>query len=97
MQTLLMNSANISPTVAKSIKSLKGSDKAAHAAVGEYVQRYMSNRGLVASFPRLGVGCMADLAGWPVFNADQSFGSIAHFSTREKAQASVVAWDQATR
>ena len=92
-----MNSANITSTVAKQIKRFSVADKAAHAAVGSYVERFMANRGLVARFPRLGIGTMATLGGWPVFNADESAGSIAIFSTRDAANASVVAWDQASR
>lgn len=86
----------MTPTIAKAVKRFNGPDKAAHEAVGAYVQRYVANRGLVASFPRLVVGMMRELDGWPVRNADGG-ANVAHFTTREAAETSVIAWDQATR
>ncbi len=84
-------------TVAKAVKRFNVSDKAAHEAVGVYVRRYMANRGLVASFPRLAYGSMREIGGWPVFNADESAGSIARFTTADNAHTSVVAWEQIAR
>lgn len=83
-------------TVAKRIAKLTRADKAAHALVLEYAKRYMANRGLVATFPRLCVGMMPELNGWPVRNADGG-SNVAYFSSRDAAEISIVAADQATR
>ncbi len=60
----------------------------AEASVIEYAESYARNRGLKAEFPRLVVGMMAELDGWPVRNADGG-GNIAYFPTREAAEASI--------
>jgi hypothetical protein len=39
--------SDVSRTVAKALRRLKGPYKAAHEDVGAYAQRYMANRGLV--------------------------------------------------
>jgi len=83
-------------TVAKAVKRFTKADKVAHAAVGEYVHRYMRNRGLVAMFPRLSYGFMREFDGHPVYNQDGG-SNIAFFSTPEAAHTSLVAWEQATR
>jgi hypothetical protein len=63
-------------------------DKSATKAVAGYAIRYASNNGLRPVFPRLVVGMMRELLGWPVRNADGG-GNIAHFSTMEAADASI--------
>lgn len=83
-------------TIAKAVRRFDKYDKAAHQAVGEYVRRYMANRGLVATFPRLSYGFMKQWEGHPVYNQDGG-GNIAYFSSPEAAHTSIVAWDQATR
>lgn len=82
--------------VAKRLSRLTKSDKAAHALVSDYAARYMANRGLVASFPRLCVGMMPELSGWPVRNADGG-ANVAHFSSYEAARTSLVACEQSLR
>jgi len=86
----------VSPTVAHAVKRFKKPDKAAHEAVGVYVHRYMANRGLTATFPRLVVGMMAELDGWPVRNADGG-PNVSYFTSPENAESSIHAWDQLTR
>lgn len=58
--------------------------------VAEYVTRYAENRGLRPIFPRLVVGMMRELPGWPVRNADGG-PNVAYFSTADAAEASIVA------
>ena len=73
----------MTPTVAKAVKRFRGHDKAAHEAVGAYASRYMANRGLVASFPRLVVGMMAELPAVRVVLRDrQGRGRLLQSVTR---------------
>lgn len=78
------------------VKRITKADKSAAAIVLDYAQRYMANRGLVATFPRLVVGMMPELSGWPVRNADGG-SNIAHFTTYDAAHNAIVAADRATR
>lgn len=65
-------------------------DKSASAAVTAYVTRFATNVGLRPVFPRLVVGMMREMAGWPVRNADGG-GNVAYFSTSDVAEASIAA------
>lgn len=58
------------------------------ALVTAYAVRYATNVGLRAVFPRLCVGMMAELQGWPVRNADGG-ANVAHFTTVEAAEAAI--------
>jgi hypothetical protein len=86
----------LTPTIAKAIKRFNKFDKAAHEKVGEYVHRYMRNRGLVATYPKLSYSFMKVWEGHPVYNQDGG-SDIAFFSSPEAAHTSLVAWEQATR
>lgn len=57
-------------------------DAAAKKLVTEYVERYMANRGLVPTFPRLAVGFERSLLGHPVYNSDGG-SAVAYFSSYE--------------
>lgn len=85
----------VTSTIAKRLKKFPAADKAAHALVSEYVHRYMG-KGLAAVFPRIGTAWERGIHGWAVRNVDTAT-TIAHFTTRENAEISVVACDQATR
>jgi hypothetical protein len=86
----------ITPTVAKQVRQFNAADRAAHLAVDRYVTDYMANRGLIAHFPRLVVGMMRELPGWPVRNADGG-ANVAYFTTHDTARTSIVAHEQARR
>lgn len=53
-----------------------------------YALKYASFRGLKPSFPRLVVGMMRELHGWPVRNADGG-GNVASFDSVEDAEAAI--------
>jgi len=69
-------------------RKMSVADRAALRLVADYVDRYALNRGLKAEFPRLVVGMMKELDGWPVRNADGG-SNIAYFSTYEAADSSL--------
>lgn len=77
-------------------KSTNKADTMATASVVEYATRYATNVGLKPVFPRLVVGMMAELHGWPVRNADGG-ANVAHFSTVEAAEAALVTARRAFR
>jgi hypothetical protein len=60
----------------------------ATAKVVEYAIRYARNKGLKPVFPRLVVGMMRELDGWPVRNADGG-GNIAHFNSANDAETAI--------
>ena len=60
----------------------------ATARVVEYTIRYARNKGLKPTFPRLAVGMMKELEGWPVRNADGG-NNIAHFRTSDDAETAI--------
>jgi hypothetical protein len=74
------------------MKTNKGTAK----AVIEYAIRYASNVGLQPVFPRLVVGMMRELPGWPVRNADGGT-NIAYFETEGSANAAISAARRAFR
>jgi hypothetical protein len=53
--------------------------------VDEYVERFSANRGLQPTYPRLAIGMMPELNGWPVRNADGG-GNIAYFTSYDAAE-----------
>lgn len=70
--------------------------KTQQTAVIRYAADYARNRGLAPAFPRLVVGMMRELNGWPVRNADGG-GNVAHFETADAAEAAISAARRAFR
>ena len=62
-------------------------------AVTEYTIRYAQTRG---AFPRLVVGMMRELAGWPVRDASGG-GNLGHFDTEAAAESAIRAAKAAYR
>ena len=78
---------NDSDSLKKEVTQLR--NRAAAAEVTAYALSYGSNRGLSPAFPRLVVGMMRELSGWPVRNADGG-ANIAYFDTTDAAEAAIV-------
>jgi hypothetical protein len=70
----------------KEMKMKKKDD--ATARVIEYALRYARNKGLKPMFPRLVVGMMRELDGWPVRNADGG-SNIAQFNSADDADKAI--------
>ncbi len=66
----------------------KRQGSAPESRVIDYVDSYALNRGLKAEFPRLVVGMMRELQGWPVRNADGG-ANIAYFKSAEEAERAI--------
>lgn len=58
------------------------------AGVIQYAIHYAQNRGIRPAFPRLVVGMMRELDGWPVRNADGG-ANVAYFETADAAELAI--------
>jgi hypothetical protein len=63
------------------------SDVQAARLVVEYVIRYAEKAG---NFPRVGVGMMRELSGWPVRNADGG-SNVAYFTSEDAGNKAIQA------